>query len=306
MLNNRRRTSRVRTFGRLRNQEMSLLNSLSPGRIVELGIAAKTLRRPSVEEVFDAIASYDLTCTEWGWDAVPGLKSLSGRVPVETARSVARAAMRAGVRICSVSATLNLLHERVLEQLTELAGTAAEAGSELLVLRSTTPYHAHLTRQAWTAMMTALRRTNRIARRYGISIALQLENDAAHVMKAFNELGSDSEYLSLAVEANSVHPLHELEHLTLTHSIPADTLPDIEDLNALVQTPSIATAARNGQRVPLMLHGLSEGQVAASVDFLQEALETLDRSWHSKLLAEFVPAYEMSGESHLTFATLID
>jgi len=286
---------------------MSLLNSLSPGRIVELGIVAKTLRRPSVEAVFDAVASYGLTCTEWGWDALPGLRSLSGRVPVETARSVARAAMCAGVRICSIPATLNLLQpERELEQLTELVGTAAEAGSELLVLRSTTTYHANPTRQAWTAMMTALRRANRIARRCGINIALQLENDAAYVMKAFNELGSDSEYLSLAVDAKSIHPLHEVEHLTLTHAIPGDTLPDIDELSALVQTPAVATAARNGQRLPLILQGLSEGQVAASVDFLQETLETLDRSWQSQLLAESAPAYEMSGESHLAFHTLID
>ena len=231
---------------------MSLLNSLSPGRIVEVGIVAKTLRRPSVEAVFDAIASYDLTCTEWSWDAVPGLESLSGRVPEETARSVARASLRAGVRICSIPATLNLLypaspsergrHERVLEQLTTLAGTAAEAGSELLVLRSSRSDHGSPTRQAWTAMITALRRANRIARQCGISIALQLESGAAYVMKALNELGSDSEYLSLAVDAKSVHPFQEVEHLTLMHAIPADTLPDTDDLHALVQTPAIASA----------------------------------------------------------------
>src|SRR5882724_8502362 len=88
---------------------------LSPDQVLELGIFAKTFRRSSIDEVFDAIADLGLTCTQWNWACVPGFPSLPENVNVETTRAVARAAIRSGVRICAVSTTFNLIQPAALE-----------------------------------------------------------------------------------------------------------------------------------------------------------------------------------------------
>ena len=64
---------------------------------LEVGIFAKTFQRDSVDEVFEAIASHGLTCTQWNWACVPGLSSLPDSVTPETTRRVARAALGSGV-----------------------------------------------------------------------------------------------------------------------------------------------------------------------------------------------------------------
>ena len=83
--------------------------SLSSDMPLELGIFAKTFRRPCIDDVFETIAGHGLTCTQWNWACVPGLSSLPEAVPPEKTRSIARAAERSGVRISAVSATFNMI-----------------------------------------------------------------------------------------------------------------------------------------------------------------------------------------------------
>jgi hypothetical protein len=81
----------------------------TPDRVLELGIFAKTFRRPSVDDVFDAIGDCGLGCTQWNWGCVPGFSSLPESMPAEITRSVYRAAARSRVTICAISATFNLI-----------------------------------------------------------------------------------------------------------------------------------------------------------------------------------------------------
>lgn len=47
-------------------------------------------------------------------------------------------------------------------------------------------------------------------------------------------------------------------------------------LTALIRTPMALAATANGRRLPLVLHGLEEEQVPASVAFLRERMGALN------------------------------
>src|SRR5215813_3763053 len=110
----------------------------NPDEVLELGIFAKTFRRSSINDVFDAIADQGLTCTQWNWACVPGFSSLPEAVPRETSRAVARAAARNGIQISAISATFNLIQPGVREEglarLPALAEAAVSMGCHLLTL----------------------------------------------------------------------------------------------------------------------------------------------------------------------------
>jgi sugar phosphate isomerase/epimerase len=305
--------------------------SFSPDQVLELGIFAKTFRRPCIEEVFDAIASSGLSCTQWNWACVPGFSSLPEEVPVEITRSVTRAAALSGVRICAVSATFNLIQQPALEtglsRLPVLAKAATDVGCDLLTLCTGTrhptdmwTYHPeNHSPEAWNDMVEGLRMAIRIVSRYGVGLAIEPETanvicDAATAEQALHELDPDGQVLSIILDAANLYrpptdPRTDTgiiddavdrlgRHISLTHAkdiadpytttpsgsvsshythVAAGTgiLPYPHYLTALMRTPAAYAAATSGKRLPLILHGLGEEQVPASIAFLRESMCTV-------------------------------
>jgi len=303
----------------------------TPGQVLELGIFAKTFRRSSIGEVFDAIAAHGLTCTQWNWACVPGFSSLPENVSVETARAVARAAARSGVRICAVSTTFNLIQPPALEaglsRLPALAKAAIAVDCDLLTLCTGTRHPADMwayhpenqSPEAWNDMVDALRQVCRIASGYGLRTAIEPETanvvcDARAAERVFEELGPDAGSLSIILDAANLYrpPADPRTHygviddavarlgkyISLTHAkdiadpptairasgecghythVAAGTgiLPYPHYVAALATTPAALAAAANHRRLPLVLHGLDEKQVSASVAFVRESMRAL-------------------------------
>jgi sugar phosphate isomerase/epimerase len=303
---------------------------VNPDRVLELGIFAKTYRRASVDEVFDAIAGCGLSCTQWNWSCVPGLSSLPESVPAEITRSVYREAARSRVSICAISATFNLIEpasfKMGLSRLPELAKAANAIGCNLLTLCTGTrhptnmwAYHAgNQLPDAWNDMIDGLRQVSRVASRYGIRLAIEPETanvvcNAQAAERALLELGEDGQNLSIILDAANLYrpPMDPRED----HAIIDDAVArlgqrislahakDIADpaiapsshgtggyahvaagtgilsyphyLTALTRAPIALPAMTNGRRLPLILHGLEEEQVPASVAFLRERMSAL-------------------------------
>ena len=304
----------------------------TPDQVLELGIFAKTFRRPSVDDVFDAIAGCGLSCTQWNWGCVPGFSSLPESVPAEITRSVYRAAARSRVSICAISATFNLIEPAAfkmgLARLPELAKAANAIGCNLLTLCTGTRYSTdmwayHADNQlpdAWNDMIDGLRQVNRVASRYGVRLAIEPETanvvcNAQAAERALQELGDDGNNLSIILDAANLYrpPLDPREDYTiiddavarLGERISLAHAKDIADpavvapssngthgyvhvaagtgilsyphyLTALIRTPMALAATANGRRLPLVLHGLEEEQVPASVAFLRERMSALN------------------------------
>jgi sugar phosphate isomerase/epimerase len=177
---------------------------------LELGIFAKTFRRTSIDEVFDAIAFYGLTCTQWNWACVPGLSSLPEAVPRETSRAVARAALRNSIQISAVSATFNIIQPGVREEgLARLPALAAAVsmGCHLLTLCTGTRHPTDMwtyhpdngSREAWADTIDGLRKATRIASQYGVRLAIEPETanviaDARGAQAAFRRTWSRCQF----------------------------------------------------------------------------------------------------------------
>ena len=305
---------------------------ITPDQVLELGIFAKTFRRASVDEVFDAIAGCGLSCTQWNWSCVPGLSSLPESVPAEITRAVYQSAARSGVSICAISATFNLIEPASfkigLSRLPELAKAANAIGCNLLTLCTGTrhstdmwAYHAdNRLPDAWNEMIEGLRQVSRIASRYGVRLAIEPETanvvcNAQAAERALLELGEDGHAFSVILDAANLYrpPMDPREDHTIiddaaarlgerislahakdiadpdmvTHSsngahgythVAAGTgiLSYTHYLATLLRTPIARSAATNGRRLPLVLHGLAEEQVPASVAFLRERMSVLN------------------------------
>ncbi|MBV8709280.1 MAG: sugar phosphate isomerase/epimerase [Acidobacteriaceae bacterium] len=138
-------------------------------------------------------------------------------------------------------------------------------------------------------------------------------SDAFKAERVLRELGSDSHSVSIVLDAANLYkpPVHPRTHpevidealarlgeyIRLAHAKdirdPAPSsrvdgfvhhyahtaagtgiLPYGHYLDALLHTPEVLARAQRGQRLPLILHGLTEEQVAGSVAFLRESMET--------------------------------
>jgi len=302
----------------------------TPDEVLELGIFAKTFRRSSIDEVFEAIAAHGLTCTQWNWACVPGFSSLPENVPAETTRAVARAAAGSGVRICAVSTTFNLIDPSALEaglsRLPALAKAAIAVDCDLLTLCTGTRHPADMwayhpenqSAEAWNDMVDALRQVCGIASDYGLRTAIEPETanvvcDARAAERVFEELGPHADSLSIILDAANLYrpPADPRTHyeviddavarlgkyISLTHAkdiadpltaIPASEYGDYAHVAAgtgilpypyyvaaLATKPAAVAAAANRRRLPLILHGLDENQVPASVAFVRESMQAL-------------------------------
>ena len=195
---------------------------ITPEQVLELGIFAKTFRRNSIEEVFDAIAANGLRCTQWNWACVPGFSSLPESVPPATTSAVARAAASSGVRICAVSTTFNLIQPAALEtglsRLPALAKAAIALDCDLLTLCTGTrhptdmwAYHPdNELPEAWHDMINGLRQVIRIVSGYGLRVAIEPETanvvaDARAAERTFAELGRSADALSIILDAANLY-----------------------------------------------------------------------------------------------------
>ena len=300
-----------------------------PDDVLELGIFAKTFRRPSVDGVFEAVAQHGFSCTQWNWACVPGLTSLPHKLTAETRREVKHAAATSGIRIAAISATFNLIdpiaRERGLALLPAQAEAATSLDCSLLTLCTGTRNQADMwmhhpdndTTEAWLEMLDGLREACRIASRYGVQLGIEPEtanvvSDALKAERVLRELGPHRHLVRVILDAANLYkppvdPRTQPEviddalarlgkHMSLAHakdiSDPAPRmlrdgfiehynhtaagggiLPYGHYLNALLHTPAVVARAQAGQRLPLILHGLTEEQVAGSVAFVRKSLE---------------------------------
>jgi len=156
---------------------------------MEIGIFARTFPRPTVEEVFDAIAALGVTATQFNLNCA-GLPSMpAGPVDPAALLAIRAAADDRGIAMPVLSATFNMAHpdpgQRAagLASLEALAVAAGPLGSTVLTLCSGTrdqldQWRAHpdnTTPDAWSDAMDTIRAALAIADRHGVRLAVEPE-----------------------------------------------------------------------------------------------------------------------------------
>jgi sugar phosphate isomerase/epimerase len=274
---------------------------------MQLGIFAKTFARPTLEEVFAAVAKHRLRCVQFNF-ASAGLPSLPDRIEPELADRIRKAAAEHRIEIAAVSGTFNMIHPHArqrrdgLRKLGAIAGACARLGTRTVTLCTGTrdpddmwKHHpGNDSPEAWRDLLVSVTKALTIADKYDVTLGVEPEtgnvvSSARHARRLLDEVKSPR--LKIVMDAaNLFHP-GELGRLKEIMDDAFDLLgPDLvlahaKDLRASGQAGSLAL----GKGVldwdhyvgrlqaahftgPIIMHGFEERQAAASVKFLRSRL----------------------------------
>ena len=176
---------------------------------MELGIFAKTFRRPNSRATFEAVRALGLQCVQFNFDCA-GLPSMPDEIPSSTVGSIATASAETGVRLAAVSATFNMAHpdrkerKQGLRRLRVVAEAAAQLRAPLVTLCTGTRdtenmWRAHpenRSKQAWTDLLETIEEALVISAQTGVALAIEPEQanvvfDARSARALLDSFGAD-------------------------------------------------------------------------------------------------------------------
>jgi len=273
---------------------------------MRLGIFARTFSRPTVEGVFDAVREHQLDCIQFNM-ACAGLPTLPDDIASSLAIRIHEASMSRGTEIAAVSGTYNMAHpdpevrQAGLRRLRTLASACHGMGTSVITLCTGTRdpenmwrwHPENVSSQAWSDLLSSMEAALRIAEEEQVTLAIEPEranvvNTAAkgHALLA----AMQSSRLKVVIDpANLIVPgdEHQMsqvldeafdllgEYIVIAHAKDRgadDTFHaaggGILDYDHYVRL--LRAAAFDG---PFILHGLTEGQIDAALQFLRDKLQ---------------------------------
>lgn len=278
---------------------------------MQLGIFAKTFARPTVEECFDAVAAHGLSCVQFNMSCV-GLPTLPDEIDPELCDRIASAAASRGLSIAAMSGTFNMIHPDEamradgLRRLAILAGACARLGTRLITLCTGTRdpidmwrrHKENDTEAAWNDLLSSMRTALEIANSQEILLGIEPEtgnviNSAAKAHRLIEDLGGLDSPLRVVFDPANLFPRGALEGMSeILDEASAQIGPFVAIAHAKDVAPYSATHPPAGQGVldyqrflsnlkrdrfdgPLILHGLSESEVAGSLQFIRSHMATI-------------------------------
>ncbi|MBV8899967.1 MAG: sugar phosphate isomerase/epimerase [Verrucomicrobia bacterium] len=156
---------------------------------MQLGIFAKTFRRPDPGTTLEAVRAIGLRCVQFNFECA-GLASMPEEVPAAILAAIASASHDTGVRLAALSGTFNMAHpdrerrERGLLRLGVVAEAAAKLGIPLVTLCTGTRDREDMWRahpdnrsgQAWSDLLESMERALAIAGTAGVALAIEPEH----------------------------------------------------------------------------------------------------------------------------------
>jgi sugar phosphate isomerase/epimerase len=273
---------------------------------MQLGIFARTFPRPTLEETFNAVVEHGLHCVQFNM-ACAGLSSLPDRIESDVVDRIRKEAVTREITIAAVSGTYNMIHpdreqrQAGLQRLRVLASACKGMGTSVVTLCTGTRdpedmwrWHPENTSsQAWEDLLRSMDAALHIAEEEDVTLAFEPEranviNTASRARALLDAIPSPR--LKVVIDpANLIVPGNEQQiyrvldeafdllrkDIVLAHA--KDRGPDGTFraagegvLNYDHYLRLLKAAAFDG---PLILHGLTEAQVDATVGFLRDRLQ---------------------------------
>jgi sugar phosphate isomerase/epimerase len=274
---------------------------------MQLGIFAKTFARPTVDEVFRAVARLHLRCAHFNF-ACAGLPSLPEKIDRALANRICKSATEHRIAIAGVSATFNMIHPDAshrrdgLRRLEVIAGACQHLGTPLVTLCTGTRDVEDMWRhhpqndspEAWHDLLVTMTKALTIADKHDILLGVEPEvgnvvSSARHARRLLDELRSPR--LKIVFDPANLFRPGELPRMTEIMDEAFDLLgADIamahaKELSAEGHAGSLPVGKgvldwehymsllrSGGFAGPLILHGFEEKDAASSVKFLRERL----------------------------------
>ena len=274
---------------------------------MQLGIFAKIFARPTVEEVFAAVARHHLRCIQFNF-ASAGLPSLPDRIDSGLVKGIFKTTAELRVAIAAVSGTFNMIHPDAklrrdgLRKLGVIAAACAPLGANLVTLCTGTRDPEDMWRQhpdndspeAWHDLTVSMTKALTIADKHDITLGIEPEtgnvvSSALHARRLLDEMKSPR--LKIVMDAaNLFHP----GDLPRMEEILDEAFDMLGGDIVLAHAKELGVGGRaGGLRLgtgvldwdrylsllcrakfggPLIMHGFEERDVTASVKFMRENL----------------------------------
>jgi sugar phosphate isomerase/epimerase len=271
---------------------------------MELGIFAKTFKRNTLDEVLDAVVEGGFSTVQFNM-ACAGLESMPAQIEDQIVESIRRSLDEHGLQVCALSATFNMIHpdpdrrERDLLRFAILAEAARSLGTDLLTLctgtRDRTSQWKHhpdnASPEAWVDLIDTLLKCITLADQYDLRLGIEPEiNNVIDSPQKARRLLDEMQCprLVIIMDPANIFRYADLPNMDdmLVKSFellePHIALAHGKDVSN--EDPPVFGAAGTGvlnyalymdllremdYRGPLILHGLSEEQVPASVNYVK-------------------------------------
>jgi sugar phosphate isomerase/epimerase len=277
-----------------------------------LGIFAKTFVRPSVEEVFAAVAKQHLRCVQFNF-ASAGLPSLPDAIESGLVNRIRDAAAVNRIDIAAVSGTFNMIHPDParrrdgLRRLGIIAGACAGLGTSVITLCTGTRDPGDMWRhhrdngsaEAWRDLHVTLTKALTTAGKHGVTLAVEPETgnvvDSARAARRLLDEMRTPRLKIILDPANLFQPgdLARMDEildeafdllggdLAIAHAKELDSDARASSLalgdGALDWDRYLALLAAAKFNGPLVMHGFEERDAAASMRFLRERMTDTNR-----------------------------
>jgi len=270
---------------------------------MKIGIFAKTFSRPTIEDLFQAIAGYGINSVQFNLSCV-GLETLPENVSPELVQRIADAAEQATVELAALSGTFNMAHRDSavrrdgLQKLGILCQVAARLQIPVITLCTGSRDPVNMwkwhpdndSKKAWDDMVRSIESALISAEKNGLILAFEPEsenvaNSSSRARKLLDELRNAR--LQIIVDpANLISPRrNQKEVLDEAFTLLGDAIVIAHakdrnnDFKACAAGKGILDfeyylqgLKQIGFSGPLIMHGLEEKDVAFSRDFLHRIL----------------------------------
>jgi sugar phosphate isomerase/epimerase len=275
---------------------------------MQLGIMTRTFVRPTLEETLDAVQAYGLSCVQFSLSCA-GIAALPDWIEPELSDRIRQAMADRGLAMAAISGTFNMIHpdpqerQSGLRRLAVLAAACERLGTSLITLCTGTRDPENMWRrhpandspEAWRDLVISMTEAVRLAEAYGVTLGVEPEvsnvvDSAAKARRLLDELGSPR--LKIIMDGANLFHTGELprmrEILTEAFDLLGEdiVLAHAKDLSQdgaagheaagtglLDYDHYLSLLRRTGFAGGLILHSLSEDQVATSVQFLRAKLD---------------------------------
>ena len=272
---------------------------------MELGIFAKTFRRPDARATLEAVRALGLGCVQFNFECA-GLPSMPDEVPSSTLTAIAAASRATGVRLAALSGTFNMAHperdvrKKGLLQLRIVMEAAARLSVPLVTLCTGSRdldnmWRAHADNRsagAWTDLLETLEGALSLAVPSGVILAVEPEQanvvDTARRARALLDTLGAGERLQVILDPANLLEQGRAQRDVLREAI--DLLgADLAIAHAKDRGTDGAVCALGRGAVdfkdyfgllrsagfpgPVIMHGFEETQAAESTAFARAQLE---------------------------------
>jgi sugar phosphate isomerase/epimerase len=271
---------------------------------MKIGIFAKTFDRPTIEELFEVIASYRIYSVQFNLSCA-GLETLPEEVSTDMVQRITSSAERARVELPAISGTFNMAYPDLavrrdnLRKFEVLCEVTAQLRIPVITLCTGTRDPVNMwkwhfendSKEAWNDMVRSMETALVAAEKHDLSLAFEPEgenivNSASRARKLLDELKNPRLQVVMDL-ANLVSPgCNQKEVLDESFALIGDAIAIAhakdrnKDFKACAPGKGILnfeyylrSLKQSGFDGPLIMHGLQEEDVAFSRDFLHRSLE---------------------------------